>query len=68
MDGRKNKMKTYMLKFRNTDYIKLVESETLVKAKIQFAKSENLNPLIMCDRIQEIRKPTEYQKRIAINI
>jgi hypothetical protein len=62
-------MKKYFLKYISGDnYVKEVEAESAAKAKIMFCKSENINPLICCDRIQEIRKPTEYQKRIAILI
>jgi len=61
-------MQTYYICWVGTSSFYQVQAETSTKAKIKIAKSENLNPLLVCDRLQAKKKPTEQDKLTAIKI
>ena len=47
--------KTYIIRWRGTSHYKQVLAETVVKAKIKYAQSENVNPLLTADRMEVVR-------------
>jgi hypothetical protein len=48
-------MPKFTLKWRGTSYFVRVEAESLAQAKLKMAKSEGVNPLMMIDRIAQVK-------------